>query len=204
MAVSRQRRVTLASVDSNERLREILDQSAKLFDQRGYDRVSVEDIASASGIRKATLYHYVRSKDDILVLLHQEFMHLVLDAAEAESRQQLDPRSQLVSVMIDILALMKTHRGHVRVFFEHHRDLPTQARKGIRADRDRYEKIVEAIIARGISTGQFRQVDVRLSTLGIFGMCNWAYQWYKPSGPMSPEVIARFFASCIVDGIGKR
>jgi hypothetical protein len=139
-----------------------------------------------------------------LVLLHEEFMRLVLVAAEDNGRSKLDPYAQLVSVMADILSLMKTHRGHVRVFFEHHRELPTRARKSIRADRDRYELLVENIIARGISAGQFRKVDKRLATLGIFGMCNWAYQWYSPTGSMSPDEIARFFAECFVDGIRNR
>ena len=184
------------------RLRRILDQAAKLFDQRGYDRVSVEDIALASGLRKATLYHYVRSKDDILVLLHREFMQLVLDAASSADRQDLDPRTELTLVMCDILDLMKTHRGHVRVFFEHHRELPSRARKSIEALRDSYEQKVEEIVRRGIAAGQFRDINVRLVTLGIFGMCNWAYQWYDSKGPLSPREVAEFFADCLVNGIG--
>jgi TetR/AcrR family transcriptional regulator, cholesterol catabolism regulator len=193
---------TLNAAASNGRLREILDNSANLFIQRGYDRVSVEEIANASGLQKATLYHYVKSKDDILVLLHREFMQLVLAAAESPGRASLDPESQLRLIMADILGLMKSHRGHVRVFFEHHRELPAGARKPIIQERDRYQRLLENIITAGVKKGQFRRVDARLVTLMIFGACNWAYQWYSVRGRLTTDQVAEAFADLVLRGIG--
>jgi len=73
------------------------------------------------------------------------------------------------------MELMETHRGHVRVFFEHHRELPAEARGPIRLKRGRYEKIVEGLIGEGIELGVFRATDPHMAALATFGMCNWAY-----------------------------
>jgi AcrR family transcriptional regulator len=162
----------------------------------------MEAIADAVGLRKPSLYHYVKSKDDILVLIHREFMELVFVRAESPGRSALSARQQLVEVMADILGLMGTHRGHVRVFFEHHRELPPKPKRQIALERDRYARMVADILSAGISAREFRPVDVRLASLAVFGMCNWAYQWYDPEGGLAPRDIAQTFGEYIVEGIG--
>jgi AcrR family transcriptional regulator len=195
---------TVRSVDSLSsipRLREIVDGAAALFDARGYHRVSMEDIAAAVGLRKPTLYHYVRSKDEILTLIHREFMDLVITRAEARRAVEMSAAHELLEFMADILELMETHRGHVRVFFEHHRELPAAARRVVREQRDRYEAMVEAVIRRGAEAGEFRTLDPRLTTLAMFGMCNWAYQWYREEGALRTRQIAYAFWDVFLRGI---
>jgi AcrR family transcriptional regulator len=184
------------------RLREIIDQSALLFDRRGYNEVSMEEIAAGVGLRKPTLYHYVKSKDEILVLIHREFMELVFAKAEDPARANLEPAARLAEFIADIIELMDSHRGHVRVFFEHHRELPRAAKRMIVAERERYQAMVRSTVEAGIAAGQFRAVDSRLATLALFGMCNWAYQWYDPDGRLQPKHIAKTFADYLFHGIG--
>ncbi|HZU19479.1 MAG TPA: TetR/AcrR family transcriptional regulator [Candidatus Dormibacteraeota bacterium] len=189
------------ALDSNPKLREIVERAASLFDERGYHRVSMEEIAAAVGIRKPSLYHYVHSKDEILALIHREFMDLVISRAEARQAVAMSPEQQLLEFMADILELMHTHRGHVRVFFEHHRELPDAERKIVWQERDRYEAMVEKVIRQGIDSGAFRPVDARLTTLALFGMCNWAYQWYKKGGPLRTREIAYMFWDLLLRGL---
>jgi AcrR family transcriptional regulator len=191
----------LKTVSSGGRLRTIVDRAAELFDRDGYARVSVADIAAAVGIRKPTLYHYVESKEEILALIHQEFMTLVFDAGRSRADQDLSPADAVRATMADILRLMETHRGHVRVFFEHHRELPESERRRIAGERDRYAAGVRTILAAGVQCGAFRAVDLDLTTLALFGMCNWAYQWYEPGGKLSPDQVAGFFADILLRGI---
>lgn len=183
------------------RLREVVDQSARLFDQDGYNRVSMQDIAAAVGIRKPTLYHYVKSKDELLVHIHREFMHLALSNLASPKRAELQPSQQLIEIMADILGLMDTHPGYVRVFFEHYRELPPAAKRSIKRDRDRYETIVQSILRQGVKEGTFRQVNIPLATLAVFGMCNWAYQWYDREGELSSRQIAEAFADYLLNGL---
>ena len=188
---------------ASPRLREIVDSAADLFDRGGYHQVSMDDIAAAVGLRKPRLYHYVRGKDQILALIHHQFMDLVIRRQEARRKVPMSSSQRLLEIMADILELMETHRGHVRVFFEHYRELPAAEQNLVRRERDRYEASVEEVIEDGIRSGEFRAVDVRLTTLGLFGMCNWAYQWYRKGGSLRTREIGYEFWQIFLRGIGK-
>ncbi|MFI5607311.1 TetR/AcrR family transcriptional regulator [Amycolatopsis sp. NPDC051903] len=190
------RRLTLT-----ERRQEIVTTAAELFDRSGYANATVDDLAQAVGIAKPTLYHYFGSKEEILASIHEEFIDLLLGRHRRRQQAQLPPEQQLLEVMTDVLELMETHRGHVRVFFEHHRELPAAERDSIRHKRDEYEAQVAELIERGSADGSFRAVDPRLGALAVFGMCNWAYQWYRSDGSLEPRQIAYQFWDMFLRGI---
>lgn len=184
------------------RRRQVVDEAARLFDERGYHATSMEDIAATVGIRKPTLYHYFSSKEEILHSIHEEFIELLLARQEQRARTTMPAAQMLLEMMADILELMETHRGHVRVFFEHHRELAAPAHAEIAAKRRRYEAMASELIERGVREGALRaDVNVRLVTLAMFGMCNWAYQWYRPSGALRTREVAYVFWDALVHGI---
>jgi len=155
-------------VNADAKRREIVAEAAVLFDRDGYHAVGVGQIAEAVGIRKPTLYHYVSSKDELLTRIHEEFIDLLLErqAARPDGGPAAD---ELRAVMSDVLELMETHRGHVRVFFEHHRELPDEARHEIRRKRDLYQAGVERAIARGVASGELRFIVIGGARGGPFG-----------------------------------
>ncbi|WP_205751888.1 TetR/AcrR family transcriptional regulator [Cryptosporangium phraense] len=185
----------------DDRRQEIITAAAELFDRSGYSQTTMDDIAKTIGIAKPTLYHYFRSKEEILSSIHEEFIDLLLEKEERRQRAGLPPEQMLLEVMVDILELMETHRGHLRVFFEHHRELPDAAQPDMRAKRDRYEEAVTRTIKAGVTSGVFRDLEPRLTALGLFGMCNWAYQWYRAGGPLQPREIAFQFWDIFVRGV---
>jgi TetR/AcrR family transcriptional regulator, cholesterol catabolism regulator len=186
----------------DDRRHEIVTAAADQFDKLGYANTTMDDIARIVGIAKPTLYHYFASKDQILSNIHEEFIDILIDKHQRRELVQLPPEQMLLEIMVDILELMHTHRGHVRVFFEHHRELPDDSRRDMRKKRDHYEAAVTEVVRRGIEDGTFRGIDGHLASLGIFGMCNWAYQWYRPSGSLKPREIAYQFWDMITRGIG--
>lgn len=189
-------------MSSDERRQQIVTRAAGLFDKSGYSSTTMDHIARDVGVAKPTLYHYFPSKDDILHAIHEEFIDLLIERHEVRVGTGLRPEQLLLEIMADILELMETHRGHVRVFFEHHRELPVEARGPIRVKRDRYERIVENLIREGIAAGTFREADPHLAALATFGMCNWAYQWYRPQGPLRSREVAYQFWNYLVYGLG--
>jgi TetR/AcrR family transcriptional regulator, cholesterol catabolism regulator len=60
--------------------------------------------------------------------------------------------------------------------------------------------IVDAI-ETGVAAGTFRPTASRLSALAVFGMCNWAYQWYRPDGDLRPREIAYQFWDLFLRGV---
>ncbi len=200
-AVVRSDRAVRRQRSLDDRKREIVTAAATMFDREGYSNTSMDDIAKTVGIAKPTLYHYFRSKDEILASIHEEFIDLLLEQHDRRVTSALAPEQMLLESMVDILELMETHRGHVRVFFEHHRELPPESRAAIKIKRDRYEKAVEDSIRKNIAAGSFREIDSRVATLAVFGMCNWAYQWYRVGGSLRPREIAFQFWDIFMRGV---
>jgi AcrR family transcriptional regulator len=186
---------------ADTRRAEVLTLAAGLFDRRGYTSVSLEQIAAAAGIAKPTLYHYFRAKDEILRGIHETFIDVLLERQDERCRLGLAPADLLPGAMTDIFGLIKTHRGHVRVFFEHHREPPAGARKQIRVKRDRDEQLIRDAVTEGIRTGEFRDVDPETATLAVFGVCNWAYQWRRPGGTADPAHTAQKMWDLIIRGL---
>lgn len=180
---------------------EILRQAANLFDQSGYHQTSMQEIADAVGIRKPSLYHYFASKDELLFWIHEVFVDRLLEQHAARLELPLTMSQHLHEVIADILTLMETHRGHVRVFFEHYRELGEPYKTPIKEKRDRYHALVEDIVRRGVDGGEFRPVDVPLTTLAVFGCVNWAYQWYESDGRLRPREVAYVFSELILNGL---
>lgn len=113
----------------------------------------------------------------------------------------MTPQQQLLEFMADMLEMIDSRPGHVRAFFEHHRELPAEAQAVAARQRDRYQSMVEDVIRRGIADGVFKPMDVRLTTLALFGMCNWAYQWHRHEGPLQAREIAYQFWHLFLRGI---
>lgn len=182
------------------RLDEIVARAATLFDDQGYHQTRMEDIAEAVGLKKSTLYHYIKSKEEILTLIHTEFLDLLLESLDAPDREIMTPEELLRETMRDLIRLMGTHRSHVRVFFEHHRELTGDFRSSIEARRDAYFGRVRDFIVIASAEGTYRVNRVDLATLAVFGMCNWAYQWFDAAGPETADEVAELFFGWIDAG----
>jgi hypothetical protein len=89
----------------------------------------------------------------------------------------------------------------VRIYFQYYRDLPPDLQKMAKAKRDMYEAQVEGLIRRGIETGVFRTQNARVATFGLFGMCNWTYQWFRPDSPSSSEQVADQLSDIYLRGL---
>src|SRR3954463_3173905 len=113
-------------IKAETRRRQVVTHAAELFDQAGYHTTNMAELARAVGLEKPTLYHYFSGKDEILFWIHEEFIDLLIAKDEARQAEELGPGEELRGVMRDVLGLMETHRGHVRVFFEHARELSAE------------------------------------------------------------------------------
>jgi AcrR family transcriptional regulator len=186
---------------TDARRQEVVERAAELFDESGYFQTSLEDIASAVGLRKATLYHYFEGKDDILNSIHEGFLRTTMAREEARARYRLPPAQHLLEIVADTLDVIAERRGHIRVFIEHFRELDPDAQKEIAAKRAEYSEMVEAVIREGMEVGAFRKMDPRLAVLAVFGVCNWAYQWLDPDSDPAPRETAYALWDLLMRGV---
>jgi AcrR family transcriptional regulator len=161
----------------------------------------MDEVAAAAGLRKSSLYHYFSTKDDLLVSIHTAFMAFLHAQVEEPTRASLDPVAFLQAVVEDIVRSVDSYPHHVRVFFDHYRELPEPARLELSRSRDRYAAKIEEVIAEGMRAGYFRVGDSHLAMLAFFGVCNWTYAWYRPGGKLGPEEVADFLARFALGGL---
>lgn len=180
---------------------EIVRAAALLFEQQGFYPTSVADIAQAVGLSKPSLYHYVKSKGEIVAWIHDEIMDLLLARLEERVAAQTPPDEIIRLNIVDIIEAMDSRPGHLKVFFEHHRELPEPLRRDAKAKRDRFQALIEGAISDGIRSGIFRDLDVRMTTLALFGITNWSYQWYRPAGPKRSSEVAEHLYAVFMLGV---
>jgi AcrR family transcriptional regulator len=160
----------------------------KLFGSRGFAATSVRDIAKASGVTSASLYHYVKSKDELLVNVVLDAMAgMVEPAREIELTQSARHRLEL---------LVRNHiRAHLsdrevwEVVDEEWRRLDARRRAPIVAYRDDYESMWRRTIADGCADGTFAPCNQKLVTFALLAMCSSVYRWFDPRKRLTAEEV---------------
>lgn len=186
----------------NPRRAQIIEIAAELFDRLGYHDTTMQAIADRAGIRKPSLYYYFRSKDEMLVELHETLMAVVIGRHEQRlAAGELGPRELLRGMMRDVIGLMESHPGYLRIFFESYRELPPDARRSVSAQRSRYRRMVSDVLVAGVEKGEFGDIDPELTSIAVLSLMNWTYQWFRRSGPLTADEVADRFWRMLLDGI---
>ena len=185
----------------NERMLQILTEACRLFATRGFDGVSVRDIAEGCGISKATLYHYFPDKDAML-------RPLVLGATKAiyeRVRRRIDPDAppleQLRCFMVETAEFFERFRwawiASSSVFWN---DPEARRQRERLAWRHKYEELLRAILQAAMARGEIRPMDTALAARLVLSALNWMPRWYNPDGPASAADIAAGYYDLLVDG----
>jgi len=175
---------------TRRRKADILREAARLFDRVGYHSVNMEMIAEATGLKKPTLYHYIRSKDQILFEIQEIIIGTLLRQMLERREAQVGPVEVLHGMFTDTFQLMHDYPGFVRVFFESMRELQGDRKDEVRAARNDYLQTIMDVITEGMDQGIFARADVRLTAFCLLGTCNWSYQWYRPTKDLPPLELA--------------
>lgn len=155
---------------------EILDAAERVFARKGYHGASVEEIAQEAEFAVGTLYNFFKGKEEMYVHVVEKIAHEFMGLLE--ERVLVEPDAyKAVSALIELrLTHMEGHSGFVRVFFDTTPGSqidPARALPEICAHiYDRYIEIVSDIFRRGVSKGQFAQMDPLYLALCLEGMIN--------------------------------
>jgi AcrR family transcriptional regulator len=194
----------LAGTAHDDKRQEIIERCAGLFDGGSYHRSTMQMLADEVGLGKPTLYHYFRSKTDILYAIHQQHIGILIDGLNREQARGATPDAMLVHACRHILDEIARHPGYVRAFFEHYAELEEPKRTEIRRQRREYFRKVCGILESGVAAGVFRECDIELTAYGFLGMCSWAYQWY-PGMPdrISTQQLAESLCNTFLQGLNE-
>jgi AcrR family transcriptional regulator len=196
-------------VDSRQ---EILRTAARLFQQRGYDATSMNDVAAALKLSKGGLYHHFQSKDEILFEIMNHAMEMTQERVITPVRSIADPQGRLRALIrLHIEAVLSPRDREITVMLHENHPLPPALRKRINTRKKEYVRFVESLIAevqkasRQAEPQRARQaggrVSPRAAAFALLGMINWIYQWYKPEGELQAYNLVPQFTELVFGGI---
>jgi TetR/AcrR family transcriptional regulator, cholesterol catabolism regulator len=179
----------------------IVDTSARVFARRGYHATGIMELCDANDLGKGALYHYIGSKEQLLAAIHDRVMDEVMQSADRVVLAGGSPSAQLAMLGDELLDVIARYPDHVWVFLHEFPALTDERAEQFRVRRREYERRVEVVLQAGIDSGEFRDVNPRLTALAWLGMHNYTYLWLKASGPLSARDIAKPFADIFLRGI---
>lgn len=189
-----------------QRNEELIHAAAKLFRERGYDATSMQEIADEMGILKGSVYHYVKTKEDLLWMVVEPVLTRLVEQAEEIFAADGDYASRLRKAMINHAVSFEQNSPHMFVITRENGDtLSDKRREDVVALRSRYYNIWRDAIIAGQKKREFRKdIDSAIAVHGIFGMLNWMFRWFRVDGKASAESVAEQFADMVLDGLVKR
>lgn len=160
------------------RMDEIIDAAAAVFARAGYHGASTQDIADRLGIRQASLYYYVRSKEAALEAVCVIGVEGYVERAREIAQSNLSNGEKLARLIRAHLWPMHDRADYVRVFLSQRQHLPAPSRRRIGARSRAYEQVCKGVIEAGVSQGVFRaDLNPAQMTMALIGACNAATAW---------------------------
>jgi TetR/AcrR family transcriptional regulator, cholesterol catabolism regulator len=180
---------------------EILAAAAQIFSEKGFHATSMADIAQAVHLQKASLYHHISSKQELLVEMLDQALDLLIEQMESVMALPLPPDEKLRQAMTGYLTSLTEHRDLASVLLLEHRSLEPDYLSRHLPRRDRYERLWRDLIQEGIDQNIFCCSDPTMSARALLGVMNWTITWFKPGGPLSAQDIASQFTYLFLHGL---
>jgi AcrR family transcriptional regulator len=181
-------------------LESVLRGAVKVFNERGYDGTSMEDLSRELGITKSAIYHHVASKEELLRLAVNRALDglfallddvAAIDAPAIARLEELARRSVLLLVAeLPFVTLLLRVRGN------------TKAERAALARRREFDAAVANLVAQARDEGDLRpDVDPALVVRLLYGMINSVTEWYRPRGASRSAGLAEIIVAVAFDGL---
>jgi AcrR family transcriptional regulator len=178
----------------------IVARAAELFARQGYHATSMNQLAEAAGLSKATLYHYYRDKDALLVHIadgHVSRLQALVASARALG---LKPEAQFRELVRRIVEEYAGAQHAHRVLTEDVKFLPPEDRQRV-LDKEREVVAGFAAAVAALRPELKSAALAKPMTMLLFGMINWMFTWMKPEGSLDYEALAPMVADLFLGGL---
>jgi AcrR family transcriptional regulator len=195
----------------DQKLELILSSAARIFAEKSYHSTSMRDISRATKVSLAGLYHYCKSKEELLFLIQDHCFGSLLERLELRVKGIDDPFEKLRIFIDNHLSFFAANMAEMKVLSHEaeslagdlHRHVSTRKRQYTRTSRKILLEVQQAAGHPPRRNGRLKKnarvVDLTVATYALFGMMNWIYNWYDPRGKLSVsqlvDNITRLFLS---------
>lgn len=181
---------------------EIYSQATRLFAERGFAGTNFQDIADAVGLTRPALYHYVKSKDDLLeTIVAETTQTAAASISQIIGRDDLDARGKLHEIARTNVIRQAQNRARFQLLVRSEASLPEAVAARLRESQRLVLRLITTLIQEGISAGVFRSTDARVAALGVLGLTNWVSWWFNADHGDDLTAISEELADMAVAGL---
>jgi AcrR family transcriptional regulator len=185
------------------RKQDVLTVFARLVAERGFDSVSIRDVAEDLGMSKGTVIHHYGSKSRMLEEVHAAYMTKRLREARLIIERLDDPAEQLGGVVLQNLFAMQLDYDETVAFArEIVRFTSDDTMVDVRKMRREYFQLAHDILVRGMQSGAFRREDPTIVALQIFGTVNWSWTWLRRDRVWDMYELGGVYLRTVLAGVG--
>jgi AcrR family transcriptional regulator len=182
-----------------------LDAAVSLFSRKGYAATSTREIAALIGIRKASLYYHIGSKEDLLFQICTSSLNQIrsdVAAAVQSANGPLEKARALVRCHVE--SMLRDQAEHLTALLEM-RALSPEPLEQVMALRDSYENLVDSVLQEGQTSAALRtDIDGNLLRLYLLSLLNRTVIWHRPARHLPPGELGEVWASIFLSGTIQR
>jgi len=195
----------------DRRLAEILDYATEVFAEKGYEGASMRDLSRLSGISLAGLYYYFESKEKLLYFIQRHTFTTIVERLRKRLAASSDPEARIRIFIHNHVDYSLAKQKAMKVLSHEDDVLKNGYGAELASIKRQYYHICVGLVdeltkAKGLKSlgpdaGAAGGISTRTAVMGLFGMMNWLYTWYKPRVDPDAEVLAREISDIFLRGI---
>lgn len=185
----------------DQKLEFILRTAARIFAEKSYHSTSMRDISRATNVSLAGLYHYCKSKEELLFLIQDNCFGRVLERLEQRLTEVEEPVAKLRLFIENHLSFFAANMSEMKVLSHEAESLGGDLHAHVSSRKDNYTKLARQILQEVRGLGENKPVvDLTVATYALFGMMNWIYNWYDPQGKLKVNDLAQHLTQLFIGG----
>ena len=199
-AVRLARRPRFSELESNPQLNKILEHATEVFCDKGYEGASMRDIARATGMSLAGMYHYLGSKERLLYLIQKHTFSTIIERLHERLESASGTEQGIQALILNHLEYFLEHQQAMQVLSREDEVLEGDYGRDVAEIKREYYRMCRELLNR-YKKEKGLQFDSRTAALSLFGMMNWIYTWYNPRLDGGAEQLARKMGNIFFRGI---
>jgi AcrR family transcriptional regulator len=169
-------------------LEAVLQAAVAVFNERGYDGASMEDLSKRLGIAKSAIYHHVSGKEELLRMALDRALDGWFEAAEQAQAADAPAIERLELLIRGTAAVLETRLPYVTLLLRVRGN--TGVERAALERRRSFDRLVAALVAEAERDGDVRtDVDPKVTARLLSGMVNSLVEWYRPGGPSQADAM---------------
>lgn len=173
----------------SERLAEIYHVAAQIICDKGFDAMTMNDIAAAVGMTKAGVYHYIQGKRELLFGIMDYGMTQLEQRVIAPASAIADPEERLRAIITAHAQMIANGEHAITIVVDEVAGLDTRPRKAINERKRVYFEFLRATLDELKAQGRMQDIDTTVAAFSLFGMILWLPHWFRTEGRLKTEQV---------------